>query len=538
VTEGGKTKSSTRSDPEKESGEDPEILKGLPEKWATVSRGPKKFQLRHGGWGELMVRYAGMGPARPLENIFKETVGPERPTLAQLESGYIDEDFRDEYANFYAKTYRELPTRCERLHFFDDVDESDPKYLGYVVIRPILGRPVSRTMLVPPAALKEHVSCLASGSATPWGYPLEVDGFPFISQDSQFGSCAHAAIWMVALYFHLRFRAPRYHLSDLAQSARMHQDVHPALPSGGLTGMQISAVLHDLDMTPVIYPIDEGIPDDAESIACRYLNSGLPVILLNETKQSGHAKVLIGYGRDEQGLFFIHHDDQLGPYRTTRKLVPTAEEDSDNGNGAGNDACGQEKKGSAPDSDSATVSDAAQADSDTHAQGNGTSLGWNALVVPMPGRIYLSGEAAERWGRFVFEELIDEYNHLKHLAGGLEEGRLRLRCYVAEAAHYMRELRKRQPSEDVVVWHTGIPASHWLWIVELQDREAASRSSECVIGEVAIDATSDDNWVNPLFGNLPELTLRWPDLGEEIDVGESTQNCTPYTSGCALHVAS
>ena len=139
-----------------------EIRKGLPKDWAAVSRGPETIQLP-AGWRKLMLRYAGMGRSKPLDRIFKHTVGRENPTLAQLESGYIDEDFRDEYSNFYAKTYRELPTRCERLHFFDTSDQDAQRYLGYIILRPIVGRPVSRTMLSPPARLAQHVSCLAAG---------------------------------------------------------------------------------------------------------------------------------------------------------------------------------------------------------------------------------------------------------------------------------------------------------------------------------------------------------------------------------------
>lgn len=527
------TQRSSSAAGEDSEGDDQEITKGLPENWATMARGPRVFDLTKDGWRQLLPRYAGMGPAPALDNIFKETLGNEHPTHARLESGYIDEDFRDEFINFYAKTYRELPTRCERLHFFNN---DSGVYLGYVILRPILGRPVSRTMLAPPASLRDHVSCVTRGRATPWGVELSVTGFPFISQDSQFGSCAHAAIWMVALYFHLRFRAPRYHLSDLADSARRHQDVLPAQPSGGLTGRQISAVLHDLGMTPVIYRIDETLPGDAQSIACRYLNSGLPVILLNETDQLGHARVLVGYGRDERGRFFVHHDDQTGPYRITRDLL-TGGDDREGEDGRQTGLTPQANPDAATDGAPAT----ADVDIAASTPSNGRQ-GIDRLVIPMPGRIYLSGEAAERWADLIFEELIekqsDEDNEkVKGLLGGLREGgSLRLRCYLTESSTYMKRLRERQPTKDVVDWHTGIAASHWLWIVELQDREAARRSRECVLGEIAIDATSDEQWVNPLFGNLPGVIICWPDLGEQIDVAPSDQDTTPYPTGCALHV--
>jgi hypothetical protein len=522
-------------------GEEKQIPQGLPERWACLERGPVVFDLRDHGWLALMPRYAGMGPAPVLNCVF-ETVAKECPTHARLESGYIDEDFRDEYANFYAKTYRELPSRCERLHFFDEPNDA---YLGYVILRPIIGRPVSRTMLAPPAELRPHVSCTARGTATPWGVKLEVQGFPFISQDAQFGSCAHAAIWMVALYFHRRFRAPRYHLSDLADSASRHQDVLPAQPSGGLTGRQISAVLHDLNMTPVIYRIDESLPDRAESIACRYLNSGLPVILLNETERLGHSKVLVGYGRDEKGLFFVHHDDQKGPYRTTRNLL-IGGDDEGGEEPAGDGGPAEQPQAQTADHPPPTPSAVAQGGEpralDTPEATAASRHGNDRLVIPMPGRIYLSGEAAERWAAVIFKQLIEEQlkegnEQLEPLLDGLREGGpLRLRCYATESSEYMVALRARQPVSEVVNWHVGIPVSHWLWIVELQSRAAAAESTKCVLGEVAIDATSDEQWVNPLFGNLPGVVFFWPSLGDDIDVAASGQDLTPYATGCALHV--
>ncbi len=470
-------------------GKDDTIRQGLPGDWSDVARGPAKFVLPKPGWRELMTRYGGMRPSAPLDEIFNVTVGRESPTRVLLESGYIDEDFRDEYVSFYAKTHRDLPRRCERLHFFDDREEHREDYLGYVVIRPIVYRPVCRTMLRPPAHLARYVSCTARYTTTPWGYRKHVDGFPFLSQDSQFGSCAHAAIWMIALYFHLRFGRPRYHLSDLVRSASVHHDFHRAVPTSGLTPRQISAVLHDLDMTPMIYELDrlEDIAETAEAIACRYLNSALPVMLLTEQGESRHAQVLIGYGRDDDGLFFVYHDDQKGPYLKTRQLSGDADR--------------------------------------------------QALVIPMPGRIYLSGEEAVKWARHTINEMATQHDHLSWLSEGLQDSRLRLQPYVIDIGDYKRGLRRRQAHHDVVVWHTGISTSHWVWVVELQLRDAARAGGSCVLGEIVFDATSDDQWINALFGNLPRITMQWPSLGEDIVTGTSGQDETPYLTGCPLHVA-
>jgi hypothetical protein len=438
-----------------------------------------------------------------------------------LEGGYIDEDFRDEFSHFYAQTHREIPSRCERLHFFGQTDKGERQYLGFVVLRPVVGRPVCRTALSPPPQLVPHISCVSTSTASPYGYPLGVRGFPFISQDSQYGTCAHAAIWMIALYFHQRWRRPRFHLSDLAGSARQHQDLLPSIPSGGLTLRQITAVLHDLQMPPVVYRVDRRLPpgETVESIARRYLNSRLPVLLLSEGETEGHARVLIGYGRDDRGLFFVHHDDQQGPYVVTDQLLPPNSTQVD---------------------ETTEIEEAAERAAENGCErekGDEDRPRWHALVVPLPGRIYLAGEAAEKTGKLIFEERIDAHEHLEHLKGGLDDGRLGLRTHVAPVPVYKRALRSRGIPDDVVTWHVNESASRWLWIVELQDCAAAAEGPECVIGEIAIDATSDDQWPNPLFGNLPGVVMRWPGIGDDIEWGESTQDGRPYLTGCALHAA-
>jgi hypothetical protein len=488
-------------------GEQP-LRKGLPDDWAQVSAaGPTWLDLP-AGWADLLLRYAGMGPSASLDQILLKTVGQQGPSRALLEGDYIDADYRDEFAHFYAQTYRPLPDRCERLHFFDDAPERT-RYLGYTVLRPVVGRPVCRTMLAPPPEIAPDVSCLARSSATPYGYPLSIKAFPFMSQDYQYGTCSHAAIWMIALYFHLQFRRPRYFLSDLAGSASTHQDLLPALPSGGLTPRQIIAILHDLKMPPVVYRVDRKLPprETVETIACRYLNSRLPVILLSEGNDEGHARVLIGYGRSENGLHFVHHDDQKGPYLTAPSPLSTP-------------------PGDAASADQADATGSARTDRSD----------WQALVVPLPGRIYLSGEAAEYTARLIFEEKSSESESLRDYAERLETGELRLRSHVIQVAEYRRALRRRGVPRDVFTWHVNMSSSHWLWVVELQDRALAAKGRRCVLGEVAIDATSDDQWPNPLFANLPGLLVRWPRLGDETDEATSSQT-EPYLTGCALHTA-
>lgn len=448
----------------------------LPEDWAKPDTGPEWHALPT-EWPAILARYRGMEPSQSLQAVWK--LAGMSATRGLIERDYIDADYRDEFSHFYAQTFQTLPDRCERVHFYD---ETEREYLGYAVLRPIPGRPVCRTVLRPHKDWRRFIACTATAHATPYGFRATTYGFPFISQDYQFGRCAHAAIWMIAYYFHLAYGMPRRYMSDIASAARAHPDVFRAVPSAGLSARQIAAVFHDLDMAAIHYAIDD-LPagHSVESIVCRYLNSRLPVLLLS----GEHASVLIGYGRKQNGRrFFIRHDDDHGPYRVVDDLHADR-----------------------PDK-------------------------WKALFVPLPGRIYLAGEAAEVHARFFFEsQLAPEPANVK---SDLRRGSLRIRTYATTAAEYKRALRTRGLDESVSGFLANVSMSHWVWVSELQDAHAAAHGPECVIGEIVIDATSDDRSPHQLCGNLPGVAMRWP--APRADAFR-TPVAQPglYTSGSALH---
>jgi hypothetical protein len=458
----------------------------LPEDWATDA-GPEFLTLPDDLsrlFDDYLHRLSGR---EPLEVVVRTAVRCGA-TQVLLERNYIDADYRSEFANFYAETFRPLPDRCQRLHF---IDPKERRYFGYSVIRPIIGRPVSRSMLSPPPPLRPHISCQVNSQASPYGYRFTARGFLFISQDYQYGRCAHAAIWMVAHYFHLRFARPRYYVSDIVEASREPAYLYRHTPSSGLTHPQMNAALDALGMPAINYVLDD-LPDGEtpETVACRYLNSGLPVIVLGDQ----HARVLIGYGAEQDGtLFFVCNDDARGPYRV--------------------------------------IQDARTA----YAGAGPERTKWERLVVPTPGRIYLTGEAAEREGGLALAAELDKEEGSRPLLERFE-AQLRLRSYVTDIASYKRNLRERNLSADVVNWHARTSSSHWVWVVELQDRAAAADGPECVVGEVVIDATSDDIKPNFLFANLPGRVMRWAQLGAQTETAPSTQT-ELYRSACALHVA-
>jgi hypothetical protein len=290
-------------------------------------------------------------------------------------------------------------------------------------------------------------------------------------------------VWMVALYHHLAFQKPRRFMHDISEAAQAQHELWRRTPSEGLSDQQVSVALQQLGLEPVTYVVSS--PPNNQSInrvICRYLNSRLPVILTTER----HAVVLIGYGRDRKGrLFFVRQDDGHTPYERVYK--------------------------------------------------NSDPLGeWDMLFAALPGKVYLAGESAELFARTMFTSLLRLPSHA--LLRRRLSTYLRLRSYLIRAGEYKARLRDREVPLKAAAIHSNVPTSNWIWVVELQDQRLARETVHCVIGEMAIDATSDRRDPNPLFANLESRSYVWEPGSSEPRVKEVDYEA-PYASGCALHDA-
>jgi hypothetical protein len=447
---------------------------------------PTYFSLP-GQWSELEAEIGAREAPRYGSHVLTGVLSRVRehgPTKAMLESGYVDADYRDEYIHFYSKTFRALEDRCRRLHFFKRLDDEGPeRYLGYCILRPLRSRPVGRTMLTPPDSVRSWISCVVRDVVHPHGLVLQTWGFPFIEQDTQLGVCAHASVWMVALYYHHAFRKPRRFMHHISEAAQTQAEVGRPTPSEGLSDQQVSAALQQLDLEPITYAVDS--PPNNQSISrviVRYLNSRLPVILTTKS----HVVVLIGYGRDKKGrLFFVRQDDAHAPYERIYEK---------------SDHLGR----------------------------------WAMLFAPVPGKAYLAGEAAELSARRMFTSVLrrDEHRQLRRKL----KPYLRLRSYLVRAGHYKARLAGRGVPSKAVDLHVNVPTSNWVWVVELQDPKLARSTLDCVLGELVVDATSDRRDPNFLFGNLAGSSYVW-EADSAGPVREKVDYAGPYRSGCALHDA-
>lgn len=408
-----------------------------------------------------------------------------------VEARYTDVDYRDEYARYYSTTFRSYSPVGHRLHFFADPppdDIANPEvaasfagltYLGYVVIRPVTGAPVGRTMLRPPQDLLRWVTCAAPDEANLFGVAHRVSAAPFMSGDAQLGVCAHAAGWMATYYHRLRYGSARWLPGDIAQAAPSELGVGRPVPSVGLAVGQLTEALRRLGMSPLVYR-PENLPreETLDKVARRYLDSALPVLVGTQD----HAFVLVGYkprGGRSHKVDFICNDDAAGPYQTCSPPRP------------------------------------------------GQPGEWLCLIVPLPPELYVPGERAEPLGIARLRKEIND--HVGDPAISLLRRRLENVEFVTSAVpsnDFKRYLRDRGAPSDVVEAYGRIGMPRWVWVIEAVERDAFLDGKPCVLAEALVDCT-DHSWdMRTLAWRVPALLRHWDpdsDLVGDLAVGSEPE---------------
>ena len=178
-----------------------------------------------------------------------------------------------------------------------------PYYLGYSVNRPTRPNCIGRTLIAPEGRVSAIGTMrLCAESPSIQGTELRVEGFPFISQDSDVTVCAQAALWMLARYFSNRY--PIYPESYPVQIGNLTHDysVGRMYPTAGLYVWQLAEALRRLDFAPLLYARSQY--DDPTATTCHtdhfdhllytYIESGIPVLAAFRN----HVIVLFGHVSD------------------------------------------------------------------------------------------------------------------------------------------------------------------------------------------------------------------------------------------------
>lgn len=446
-------------------------------------------------WKSLAQRYPAINP-RPFERCL-EVAQSAGAKVAVIETRYLDEDYRSEYSAYFSKTFAEIPDTTHRIHFFrGDLSADvmwrlppDHGYLGFVVIRPSALGLVGRTMLVPPPELAAAVRAAVEAEVSFFGQRLTVRAVPFAQQDAQFGRCAHVAAWICHYTAALRGDVARRSMADFSLQADARVAEGRPVPSLGLTGLQLTNLLCDFGLPPLYYRMGElptPDPDDPPPahrpnqdpgewdsriipITCRYLNSGYPVLV----GTYGHAFVLVGYERqarpdEPDWIRFVRHDDQRGPYLGVGDIF----DDIDVATG---DAYGP----------------------------------WSIMIAPVPERLWLAPEPAERAGRELLRSVSREaFAHgLSGRASTVHSlearGHIAYRTYAISATAFKSAAASRGLDDLAVREYRLARLPRLVWVVEAIDRRKRAAGEPCVLGEAVLDSTSSDHDPRELIVRVP-----------------------------------
>ncbi len=481
-----------------------------------------------------------------------------------IEHAYLDRDFSSAYSHFYSSVFKPYTKVCKRYHFFlEDVSavkqitdpfavmeklktiNSEGKYLGYLVIRPVAHAPLAMAVIAPPNN-QDQLNVLADYEVHLLGAELKVRGFPVTQQDSRVGSCAQAAVWMCGRHFHVRHGGAWATSIDINEAATtpIDEPLSRSLPAGSdfLTATAIVRALRDIGRFPLTYFADalptvnnRQVPQWSthrpEDVVVRHVDSGIPIILglVSPTQVTvGHAVAAMGvvYSATPPGQPLQHspttaafadallvNDDQRGPYLR----MPLR---------AG----------------------AAGAQSPFNIQEH---LAF--VIVPLPNKVFLRAEFAERLAWNLMNQYQSDWSSISKLVGqkmgsslplgdalvqALSNKEVVARTYLTFGWKYKaRMIANNVPLElkSLLLLH-HLP--RYVWVTEFSFASShfgANATRKRVVAHVAIDATSSLYWHCYSVFHAPGVAKTWGYTSSENGSRDETvdiylSNDAPYTA--------
>lgn len=275
-----------------------------------------------------------------------------------VEDEYVDHDYLEDYAAYYARCFHSYPRVCRRLHFFDrefapedlrailqgDLDLRQvfaESYIGFVIVRPIAGYSIGRTCLKTYEETggngTRHFPITRAYYANLQGIRLSLKSLAFQQQDRVVAACATAALWSAfhgtGVVFHHRIPSP----IDITRNATAHfADETRTIPTSGLTNAQMADAVRACGLEPLMLrTTDTALLKGA---ARAYLMGHIPVLMIGGLYAKGstfdpkdeiavHAVAVTGFGIKADGdpgtglqlesakiTKFYAHDDGVGPF--------------------------------------------------------------------------------------------------------------------------------------------------------------------------------------------------------------------------------
>ncbi|MFQ5962864.1 MAG: hypothetical protein ACE5KZ_01105 [Candidatus Scalinduaceae bacterium] len=414
-----------------------------------------------------------------------------------IEKDYIDKDFRDTFYNFYSKKFADYPNKAIRLHFFTtlisnddiyDLDKYQNHYVGFIVIRPTRINTIGRTILDPSKISKAGgYICSTDYKVHILGAELNVNGFPYISQDTDVTVCAHAACWMVFRYFSERY--PTYaeilpfKISQLTENLSYGRLV----PSKGLYLSQVAEIFSKFGFYPEIY-IKAQYQDNFDRLLYYYIESGLPVVA--GLSRHNHAITILGHLSNYErsvsnnsveyvdGL--IINDNNHLPYQKLLRSNLKKE--------------GYCSKYHFEDIDS--------------------------FIVPLYEKIYFSAEYVDAMAEALLDDTHFGINALSQL---VKKNNIIKRIFLTSSKSYKIQRRKQNLPFNLSSTYCGMNMPKFIWVCELSTSEFYSKGE--IIGEIIFDATANH------IDTFCFLVIHYPDFIVFNDRNYLTYNPERFIKG-------
>lgn len=380
-----------------------------------------------------------------------------------LEAPYIDHDYRSEYSQHFARRFHPPPDSNERLIFLDGKQEA----VGYSVIRPT-AKPIGRTVMNVPSRLERYVSCRAKQTILAYGRDYEVQGFPFMSQDGEYGRCAHAAIWSIARLQHGCYETGRQSIASIVAATGTGHLPDRTGMSNGLMVEEAGRALRMLGLPVLSYMPQRSLEGTTfTEVMCRYLDSGFPIAV----NTPGHLTVLVGYARDEESgkVYWIRCDDNTGPYDEVFDFDP----------GVAEDGLGK----------------------------------WQAALVALPGRIHVPADNAQKAAERAFAKQLGAKGGPARLSDRWNAGKIVGRTYAVRPADLKKSYLDENHVEEITRLYLATPTPVWAWLTEFRD---VDEPLDEILGTVMIDATGSKHLPDPVVMDIDGWCVYVTPDGEEL----------------------
>jgi len=257
------------------------------------------------------------------------------------ENEYVDRDYLEDYAGYYARCFEDYGRRCTRLHFFTiDFEEEDFEaslvepdaglttetlsngYLGFIVVRPLPTNPIGRTCLrsYPENNFRKY-PVRRQYAVNLYGHDLTVNSLAFQEQDQVVAACATSALW-TALHatgklFHHTIPSP----FDITEEAsREASSDTRSMPNKGLTAHAMARAIRGFGLEPYTIRVSQ---DDFElkATVSAYLNCGIPPLLLIDLLEEVRPGEFEVFGKHAVAVTgFSAAKPSANPYGTTSFL--------------------------------------------------------------------------------------------------------------------------------------------------------------------------------------------------------------------------